>query len=513
MPQGRILIVQQQTAENGELRRFVKTLPAQVDAVNSTEAAINILDRHRFHVIIYNIAIGDAGPDDFLRAVKSRETATPIIVVAEKGDSILAERYHAAGAFDYIVGPINQHVLVRIIHRALLRSGLILPVPITGPTTKPPQQFPFLVGTSKPIMEIFRLIAKVAEADTNVCVYGESGTGKELVARAIHYSSHRSGRPLIVCDCAAIPEGLMESEMFGHVKGSFTSALADRDGVFQLANGGSLFLDEIGELGVPLQAKLLRVIQSREFRKVGGKDSIKVDVRIIAATNKNLTEMVNAKAFREDLFYRLDVLSLVLPPLRDRKEDIPILVDHFIQRFNRHNQKQINGVSPKTMGALLRYHWPGNIRELENCIERAAVMSDGDTLNLEDLSQYLRPVRGLDREPVPSDDNVLPLNLKDAERELILRALRGAEGDRVQAAKILGISVRTLYYKLKGIEGVDIPAAGRKRHVQGQSPDSFCKEKAGILEPRDSLPSLPTPGVQNFVGQRDRSRHPARELQ
>jgi two-component system response regulator AtoC len=322
-------------------------------------------------------------------------------------------------------------------------------------------------------MEVFRLIAKVAEADTNVCVYGESGTGKELVARAIHYSSHRSGRPLIVCDCAAIPEGLMESEMFGHVKGSFTSALADRDGVFQLANEGSLFLDEIGELGVPLQAKLLRVIQSREFRKVGGKDSIKVDVRIIAATNKNLTEMVNAKAFREDLFYRLDVLSLTLPPLRDRKEDIPILVDHFIQRFNRHNQIQINGVSPKTMGALLRYHWPGNIRELENCIERAAVMSDGDTLNLEDLSQYLRPVRGLDREPVPSDDNVLPLNLKDAERELILRALRGAEGDRVQAAKALGISVRTLYYKLKGIEGVDIPAAGRKRHVQGQPPGSF----------------------------------------
>ena len=316
-------------------------------------------------------------------------------------------------------------------------------------------------------MEIFRLIAKVAEADTNVCVYGESGTGKELVARAIHYSSHRSGRPMIVCDCAAIPEGLMESEMFGHVKGSFTSALGDRDGVFQLANGGSLFLDEIGELGVPLQAKLLRVIQSREFRKVGGKDSIKVDVRIIAATNRKLTEMVNAKAFREDLFYRLDVLSLVLPPLRDRKEDIPILVDHFIQRFNRHNQKQINGVSPKTMGALLRYHWPGNIRELENCIERAAVMSEGDTLSIgtEELTPFLRPVRGLDRQPVPSGDDVLPLNLKDAERELILRALRGAEGDRVQAAKTLGISVRTLYYKLKGIEAVDIPPVGRKSPV------------------------------------------------
>jgi DNA-binding NtrC family response regulator len=446
----------------------VKTLPAQVDAVNSIEAAINILDRSRFHVIVYNIGIGDAGSDDFLRAVKSRKIAVPVIVVAEKGNSILAERYHAAGAFDYIVGPINQHVLVRIIHRALLRSGLILPAPITGPTAKQPAgQFPFLVGTSKPIMEVFRLIAKVAEADTNVCVYGESGTGKELVARAIHYSSHRSGRPLIVCDCAAIPEGLMESEMFGHVKGSFTSALADRDGVFQLANGGSLFLDEIGELGAPLQAKLLRVIQSREFRKVGGKDSIKVDVRIIAATNKNLTEMVNAKAFREDLFYRLDVLSLVLPPLRDRKEDIPLLVDHFIQRFNRHNQIQISGVSPKTMGALLRYHWPGNIRELENCIERAAVMSDGDTLNIEELSQFLRPVRGLDQQPIAAGDNVLPLNLKEAERELILRALRGAEGDRVQAAKILGISIRTLYYKLKGIEG-------------------------------HSRPSLPTSGMQKF---------------
>jgi transcriptional regulator with GAF, ATPase, and Fis domain len=304
--------------------------------------------------------------------------------------------------------------------------------------------------------EVLWRIAKVAEADTNVAVYGESGTGKELVARAIHYSGRRAKHPLIVLDCAAIPEGLMESEMFGHVRGAFTSAMSDREGVFQLASGGTLFLDEVGELSLPLQAKLLRVIQCREFRKVGGKHPIKVDVRIIAATNKDLRNMVAEAKFREDLFYRLEVIPLVIPPLRQRKEDVPLLVDHFIQEFNRNNKKQIRGVSSRTMGVLLRYHWPGNVRELENCIERAAVMADGDILDVTDLTQILRPVAA-GVAPPPSAPDSWPRSLRDAERDLILKTLQSVQGNRTRAAELLGISLRGLHYKLKSLREQGVP--------------------------------------------------------
>jgi transcriptional regulator with PAS, ATPase and Fis domain len=236
--------------------------------------------------------------------------------------------------------------------------------------------------------------------------------------------------------------------MFGHVRGSFTSAMSDREGVFQLADGGTLFLDEIGELSLPLQARLLRVIQCREFRKVGGERPVKVDVRIIAATNKGLRGMVAEGKFREDLFYRLEVIPLTIPPLRDRKEDIPLLADHFIQKFNRNNKKQIRVVTSRTMGVLLRYHWPGNVRELENCIERAAVMADGNVLDVTDLVQILRPM-GAGTPPVPSNGETWPRRLREAERDLILKTLENLNGNRTRAAELLGISLRGLHYKLK----------------------------------------------------------------
>jgi transcriptional regulator with PAS, ATPase and Fis domain len=259
----------------------------------------------------------------------------------------------------------------------------------------------------------------------------------------------------------------MESEMFGHVKGSFTSAMSDREGVFQLADGGTLFLDEVAELPLPLQAKLLRVIQCREFRKVGGKNPIKVNVRIIAATNKDLRQMVSDSKFREDLYYRLEVIPLLLPPLRQRKEDIPLLVDHFIQKFNRNNTKQVRGVSSRTMGVLLRYHWPGNVRELENCIERAAVMADEDILDVTDLNQILRPAALDAKPPANEDGETWPRSLKDAERNLILKTLRNVQGNRTRAAELLGISLRGLHYKLKSLrqEGfTDAPSEGAEEN-------------------------------------------------
>ncbi len=250
--------------------------------------------------------------------------------------------------------------------------------------------FPAIVGTSKAMTEVLLRIGKVADSESNVCIYGESGTGKELVARAIHYSGRRANGPIVVLDCAAIPGGLVESEIFGHVRGAFTSAGSDREGVFELADGGTLLLDEVGELPLPLQAKLLRIIESRELRRVGGKHPIKVDVRIIAATHNDLRAMVTAGTFREDLFYRLEGLVLTLPPLRERKEDIHLLVDHFVQQFNRRNKKRIRRVSPPALQLLLQYTWPGNVRELENCIERAAALADGDILDIQDLPEVFQ---------------------------------------------------------------------------------------------------------------------------
>jgi transcriptional regulator with GAF, ATPase, and Fis domain len=358
---------------------------------------------------------------------------------------------------------VDRLSLIAVLRRTLLRSGLIFDELPSAAPTRPVVQFPHLVGTSEALKEVLWRITKVAEADTNVCIYGESGTGKELVARAIHYSGRRANHPLIVLDCAAIPEGLMESEMFGHVKGAFTSAVTDREGVFQLADGGTLLLDEVGELSLPLQAKLLRVLQCREFRKVGGKAPIKVDVRIIAATNKDLRAMAADGKFREDLFYRLEVIPITLPPLRGRKEDVPLLVDHFIQKFNRNNKKQIRGVSSRTMGALLQYNWPGNIRELENCIERAAVMADADILDITDLAQILRPAPTTQApgagvpEPGP-----WPRSLREAERDLILKTLQSVQGNRTRAAELLGISLRGLHYKLKTLRMEGVPVQARE---------------------------------------------------
>jgi Nif-specific regulatory protein len=321
-------------------------------------------------------------------------------------------------------------------------------------------QFPFLVGRSEAMKQLLRQIAKVAQADTNVCIYGESGTGKELVARAVHYSSPRAGRPLVVFDCTAVPEGLMESEMFGHVRGAFTSAVGDRVGAFQLADGGSFFLDEVGELTLALQAKLLRVIQSREFRKVGGSHPIKVDVRIICATNRNLENLTRRKQFREDLFYRLEVIAITLPPLRNRKEDIPLLVDHFIQKFNRNSVKQIRGVSARFMGMLLKYHWPGNVRELENCIERAVVLTESPVLDLDDLSRLLSSST-LRAAEAPAGDGHFPHSLREAEQQHIIRVLQAVQGNRTRAAKLLGLSVRTLYYRMKSIQHDRLPSPER----------------------------------------------------
>ena len=330
-----------------------------------------------------------------------------------------------------------------------------------------------LVGRSKQILDVFARIEKAAAGDANVCIYGESGTGKELIARAIHAISDRRNGPLITFDCAAVPEGLAESQLFGHVRGAFTGAIENREGVFSQADNGTLFIDELCELSPNLQAKLLRVIQSREFVKVGGTKPIRTDIRLVTATNKDPKKAADAGTFRADLYYRVAVVVIRVPPLRERREDIPMLVEHFLARYSAAYKKPIRGVQPSAMERMMALPWPGNIRQLENFLAQAVVLVEGDMLTERDLfveeapSVVGTPSSALQLEP--------GLPLREVERRYILRTLQRAQGNRTEAAKFLGISVRCLQYKLKAYA----PAV----EAATPAPERLAAEPDGIAPP------------------------------
>jgi two-component system NtrC family response regulator/two-component system response regulator HydG len=317
---------------------------------------------------------------------------------------------------------------------------------------------PDIVGRSPQIADVFTRVEKVAPGNANVLIMGESGTGKELIARAIHENSPRRDRPLVTLDCTAVPEGLMESHLFGHLRGSFTGAVENRDGVFTLAHTGTLFIDEISELSLPLQAKLLRVIQNREFVKVGGSRPIRTDIRLITASNKDLRRAVEEGTFREDLYYRITVVMIQTPPLRERRGDIALLVDHFVAKFSAAHRKPVRGVTPRALELLTSYQWPGNVRQLENCIEQAVVLCEGDLIDVDVL--WLGEAA---REPQASGEGSVRirsgLTLSEVEQQYILHTLQEAGGNRTRAARVLGISLRCLQYKLKAYaeDGAGVP--------------------------------------------------------
>jgi DNA-binding NtrC family response regulator len=357
-----------------------------------------------------------------------------------------------AGAYDYVTKPVRRDELLVVIQRALEFQRLHYENISLRKQLKAKYKFDNIISDHEKMQAIFAQIEKVADTDSTVIIYGESGTGKELIARALHYNSYRQDKPLIPINCGAIPEELLESELFGHEKGSFTGATALRQGRFELAHGGTIFLDEIGEMRPALQVKLLRVLQEREFERIGGTRTIKVDVRILAATNKNLEDLVERQQFRDDLYWRLNVIPITIPPLRERLSDIPLLVAHFITHFNAEKKQSLTGITPEAMQMLQSYHWPGNVRELENTMERIAILKGNGMIVPEDLPEKVfRPLlsRSAPGVTIPDDGIDFDTTVETFEKQLLLQALAKAGGVKSKAAHLLHMNRTTLVEKVK----------------------------------------------------------------
>jgi two-component system response regulator AtoC len=403
-------------------------------------------------VVLLDMNLPDLSGIEVLAKIKESLPACEVIIITAFGTIKTAVEATKLGAYDYLEKPIDNDELLLLISRALEVKKLRNEVDELRSELSARYRFENIIGTSSSINSIFQMMYKIARVDGTVLVTGESGTGKELVARAIHFKSPRSNGPFVVVNCGAIPKDLIESEFFGHIKGAFTDAKSEKTGKFELAQKGTIFLDEVGELSQEAQVKLLRALGEREIVKVGGTETIPIDVRVIAATNKDLEHDTKIGIFREDLYWRLAVLSIHLPPLKDRKEDIPLLCDHFIEKFNRELGKKIEGVNPKALELLLNYSWPGNIRELESVIYEAIVLSDSRIIEEDNLPKRIRGKTSVKEvapspEDKPMSDMVQSLT-EQMEIELIEKALKESGGNRSKAAEKLGISRKTLFNKM-----------------------------------------------------------------
>lgn len=393
---------------------------------------------------------------EVLGKLKELNPKLPVIMITAHGTMETAVEAMKAGAYDYISKPFDVEEMKLTIAKALEVQALAKEVAHLRSELERKYSFENIIGKSDRMQAVFDLIERVADTLASVIIYGESGTGKELVARAIHYRSSRKNKPYIQVNCAALPETLLESELFGHEKGAFTGAISRKPGRFELADGGTLFLDEIGDLSPAVQVKLLRVLQEKTFERVGGVETIKVDVRIIAATNRDLAEAIKEGAFREDLYYRLNVVPIKLPPLRERGEDLPLLIDYFLKRYDPAGRLQ--GLAPEAAKRMVEYWWPGNVRELENAIERASIIARGDRIGFDDLPQEIvrgegAPARRAAAFQLPEEG----ISLEDVERDLIRQALERSGGNQTRAAKLLGISRHTLIYRMEkhGLKGTE----------------------------------------------------------
>ena len=440
----RILVVDDESLMREFITESLQSSGHEVDSAENGTSALELLKNESYDVVLSDYKMPKVSGIDLLRQVAGKYPDTKVIIMTAYGTIENAVEAMKIGAFDYITKPFSVDEILHVVKRALEFSQLELENRIMHSELEEKYGYRNIVGESPVMTKVFDLIGAVSQSRSTVLVTGTSGTGKELVARAIHYLSPRKDKPFIKINCAALPAELMESELFGHEKGAFTGAIKRYRGRFERADGGTLLLDEISEMSGKLQAKLLRVLQEREFEPVGSTETIEVDVRIIATTNRNLEKMIERDEFREDLFWRLNVISVHLPPLRERKSDIPLLAKHFMEKYNRENGKAITGLADDVLDRFNRYSWPGNVRELENTVERAVVMCKGKTLTLEDVGMpdTDAPVRG------EGSGLVTGVTIADMERELILKTLESQGGNRTTTAEILDISVRTLRNKL-----------------------------------------------------------------
>jgi DNA-binding NtrC family response regulator len=418
----------------------------EVETAQSSEEAVEKFVQGAYHLVITDLKLPGKTGIELTEYIKSRDADVPVVVVTAFGSIENAVNAMKKGAFNYLTKPINSDELLSVAKEAiekyeLKRENIALKSELKGKHT-----FSSIIGKSAPMQEVFATISMVAKTQSNILIVGESGTGKELVARAVHYSSERAGGPFVTIDCAAIPPEIMESELFGHEKGAFTGAHEKKTGLLEHANGGTVFLDEIGDLDLNLQKKLLRFLQEREILRVGGSGRIKLNVRIVAATNKDLDQEVEEKRFREDLFYRLNVVKIRIPPLRERTDDIPLLTQHFLEKMNEIEGKHIQGIDDAVMSAFLRYAWPGNVRELENIVERAYILCPTVTIGL----KYLPAKLAL---PAQDERGVFDqMNLIETEKRLIVKALNQTSWNQSKAAEILGITRKQLRTKMKNLE-------------------------------------------------------------
>lgn len=406
-----------------------------------------------FDIVITDVRMGDKDGMEVLRAFKRMAPETTVIMITAFGSIETAIEAIREGAFDYISKPFKLDEIKLTIARALEQRRLLNENKYYRQELLNKYQFKNVIGRTPQMFQVYKTIAKVADTKSTVLICGESGTGKELVARSIHFNSPRSARPFVPVDCASLVETLLESELFGHVRGAFTGALYAKKGLVEEADGGTLFLDEVSNISPSTQAKLLRFLQDHEIRRVGGNDTIKVDVRVIAATNQDLEPLIREGRFREDLFYRLNVVTITLPPLRERRDDIPLLANHFLQTFSEQYGKLVSHISPEAMDILTEYSWPGNVRELENTIERALILTTHPILLPEDLPKKLldavRKKKPWWIEPEVASTSLKPPSLKEVERDYVLKVLRETGGNKTRAAEILGISRATLYQILE----------------------------------------------------------------
>jgi len=423
MAKAKILVVDDEEIVLKSCRKILEGDGYQVLTTLSGQEAFDLLEKEPFDIIITDMKMPEIDGMEVLKTVREKYPDTIVIMITGYSTVQSAVQAMKLGAFDYIPKPFTPEEVLIVIEKALEKKSLIHENIYLRKELEAKYGFDNIIGSSPKMQEVYRLIRKVAPTDSTVLIRGESGTGKELIARAIHFNSQRKQKPFVPVDCGVFAQELLESELFGHVKGSFTGAIVTKPGVFEIADGGSIFLDEIGDTNPNFQSKLLRVIQEREFTPVGGINPKKVDLRFIVATNKDLEKLVKENQFREDLFYRLNVFSITIPPLREKKDDVPLLAYHFLRKYAKEMKKNIKSISVDGMNMLVSYSWPGNVRQLENVIERAIVMAEKDTISTEQLPFVVRSETTHPDTPIPSNSE----ELKEAKKKLRESAVESIE--------------------------------------------------------------------------------------